>query len=489
MKNLKFNILLIFSVLLLVNCSKDLGNYDYKDVNTISISNVLEGDHNTERIYNLAFGDTLKIEPKIEGTISGTDQSNLSFEWKVDQDQHRTTNKFEYIADKGYGRKQGEFIVTDKQTGIQTTYNFLINVTNPYKLGYYVLSKNAANEAILYCQSTIKLTGKYESVLLPNINLGKNPLTIGGSRKYGNSSTDYYNNLTIAVQHANYPVIMIDSREFLPQLLYNSQSYVGGDPNFVFAPTEAVVDLYNPVVYAVNNGKIYVLQKGAIGLPVLRNDPLDYKAGLKSLVYPYSNGAYFFSFYDEKNKSMRLVDHAMKGVSYDYTISYDDITKPSIFANQTFVTGRQASISSKIKMMYLMRDGNKLFSYMVNYSDAYIPSSMDKIAEGVIPGDGVIRSAVYDQDNNFWYIATSKVLYRASHLGLEFQEFIKLPVSEKGNISSFKMGNGKLMIGTFDASYSGDKKSSVYIYNLNTKALEDQKVNVVEEIVDMHPGI
>lgn len=476
-------------MLVFASCSKDTGSYSYKTLNEISITGVLEGDHNTARIYNLPFKDTIIINPTVVGSISGTNHSKLSFEWKVNHETISNTINLNYVANKEYGKLPGEFIVTDEETGIKKTFNFFVNVINPYKLGYYLLSKNTANESILYCRSTLSQSKKFEKVLIPNIDLGKNPLTLGGMRQYGNSSTDYYNRLVIGVKNATYPVIMIDSREFLPTLLYNTESYVGEKSNFKFEPSEVVTDPFNPIIYVVNNGKIHVLQKGAIGLPILRNDPKDYFAGLNSIVPPYSNGQYFFSFYDQKNKTMRVVDHAMAGIAYDYTISYDHVTKPSIFENQTYVTGRQASIASEVKMVYLMKEGSKLISYMVNYNSSYIPSSMDKIAEAQIPGDGQIRFATYDFRNNFWYVATSKAIYRASHLGLEFQNYISLPNDEKGVIKTFKLENGKLILATYDEQFVGEKKSSVYVYDINTMNLEIVDKNVAEEVVDVHAGI
>ncbi|MFZ4263189.1 PKD-like family lipoprotein [Sphingobacterium sp. HJSM2_6] len=489
MKNIIYSLIGFLTVLMFAACSKDSGSYTYKTINEISITNVLEGDHNTERIYNLPFKDTMTINPIVVGSISGTNHSKLTFEWKVNHEVISNTLKFNYVADKEYGKLPGEFIVTDEETGIKKTFNFFVNVINPYKLGYYLLSKNAANESILYCRSTLSQSKKFEKVLIPNVDLGKNPLTLGGMRQYGNSSTDYYNRLVIGVKNASYPVIMIDSREFLPVLLYNTDSYVGDKTNFKFEPTEVVTDPFNPIIYVVNNGKIHVLQKGAIGLHILRNDPKDYFAGLNSIVPPYSNGQYFLSFYDQKNKSMRVVDHALSGIAYNYTISYDQITKPSIFENQSYLTGRQASIGSEIKMVYLMREGNNLISYMVNYNSNYIPSSMDKIAEAPIPGDGNIRFSTYDFRNNFWYVATSKAIYRASHLGLEFQNYVTLPNGENGVIKTFKLENEKLIVATYDEQFVGEKKSSVYVYDINTKDLEIQDKHVAEEVVDVFAGI
>ncbi|MVZ61775.1 PKD-like family lipoprotein [Sphingobacterium humi] len=488
MKTLKY-ILFILIIGLLSACSKDLGNYDYKDVNEIIIGGLKEGDHNTDRIYDLAFRDTLILNPTFHATIEGADISDLTYSWKVKGEVVSEKKDFFYIANKDYGRLNAEFVVTNQKTGLKSNYNFFVNVINPYKLGYYVLAKDASNNSLLYCKSSIRVKPQFEEVKLPNIDLGKNPVNIGGTRQYGSSSTDYFNNLVIGVQHAEYPVIMIDSREFIPSLLYNSKSFVGDQTNFAFEPTDVIMDKYSTVIYTVSGGKMYVLQDGAIGLPALYNDAKDYQIPKGGLGGNNNNSRYFFSFYDAKNKQIRLIDiGALSNVPYNFTVSNDQLTDPAKYPNQTFVASQLASISSAIKFVYLMREGNNLFAYMSGYSSDYKANSFDRIATGTIPGDGTIGFAYFETGDNFWYLANEKTVYRASYLGLEFQKYFSLPSDAPGHITKYKKANGKLMVATYDPSFAGAKKGSVYIFNEATMQLEQALPHSVEEVVDIHVG-
>lgn len=480
----------LLSSVLLISCSKDLGNYDYHEVNKISIAGVLEGDHNAQRIYDLPFSDTLRITPTITGTLSGTDLSNVSFRWRVDGEEISNTNKFEYIANKGYGKMNADLTVTDNKTGIETSYSFFVNVINPYKLGYYVLSKKPNGESILYCKSTIREKNQFEEVLIPNISLGSNPISISGNRQYGNSSRDYYNRLALGMKNAPYPVIMVDSREFLPNLLYSKDSYVGEKENFVFEPTDVVLDPYNPIIYMVNQGKLHILQKGGISLPALNSDKLDYSISKGGMAGASFYTPYFFSFYDAKNKMIRLLDNGVSsGVSYTYINVFDEITNTSIYKDQEFVISQLTYFNDDPKFVYLMKKDSRLFAYWVSYNGDLKPVSFQKMAEGNIPGEGILRFASYDFDANYWYLATDKTIHRASYLGLEFQPFVTLPANAPGYITKYKMTEGKLMITTYDPNYAGEKKSSVYIYDINRMTLEVAMPHSVAEAVDLHIGI
>ncbi|MGE8381676.1 MAG: PKD-like family lipoprotein, partial [Sphingobacterium sp.] len=136
LKNLTY--ILFLAILLFEGCSKDLGNYDYKDVNTIAISGLLDNSHPTGRIYEVPFNDTVRLNPTVSGSLSGNDTSALIFEWKVDSVTVSKTKNLFYLANKRYGKISAEFHVTDKSTGTTTSYNCFLNIVNPYKWGYYV---------------------------------------------------------------------------------------------------------------------------------------------------------------------------------------------------------------------------------------------------------------------------------------------------------------------------------------------------------------
>ncbi|MGN5954358.1 PKD-like family lipoprotein [Sphingobacterium lactis] len=489
MKTLKL-LLLSLIVISISSCSKDLGNYKYHDVNEVLIDGLKQGVHNSERIYELAYNDTLKLKPTFRASIEGSDMSQLTFLWKIDGKLVSESNELIYIGNTKYGKLHAEFTVSNGKTGVDKKYNFYINVSNPFMLGYFVLAKDANNASLLYCKTVGQEKLGFQNVVIPNYPLGTNPVGIEGLRVYGSSGIEYYNNLVIAVQNSRYPVFQLESRDFVPNLLYSSNSFVGDKTNFVFEPTEISMDRLKNTIYAVNRGKMHVLQHGAIGLPALYNDPLDYEIPLGGLGGNHNESLYYFTFYDAKNKRIRVMDNGSRlGIPYSFINSFDDITDPAKYPNQTYVTSQLTEINSARKFIYLMREGNRIFSYLLGYSSANKPNSFERIASGPIPGDGNINVVYFETGDTFWYLANAKTIYRASHLGLEFQEHIKLPNDAPGHITKFKRGQGKLMIATYDAGYSGEKKGSIYIYNDNTLKLEQALPHSVEEVVGLYVGI
>jgi hypothetical protein len=490
-----FNYSLIFIALLWLGaCSKDVGNYDYRLVNAITIDSLLQGDHHTDRIYTVSFNDTLKLRPTITGTVSKSDLSALDFYWTVDGDKVSDSPELDYVANKKFGKLLANFVVTDRSTKVTSSYAFFIDVVNPYKLGYYILSKKENGDAVLYCRSTIKTKATFEEVLIPNLNpLGKQPISIASSRKYGSSSSDYFNQITLGIRESTYPVVILDSRNFLPTLLYNQQSFVG-EGAFTFDPVKLSVSpvLSELVIYATNSdGKLYSLWKGAISQAQYAQDPLNYQASEKGLSHPYSAIQQLMSFYDVKNKKIRLFarDFANPRV-YFFERSIDQYTRNSdLIKGQDYLFSAEAYGIDSTRFVYLMKSGNQLHSYKIgvtnNLLTQEVASELTKIAETNVDNVDLLGDIQYDINGRFWYVAIGTTIYRASVLGLDLVPYVTLPVDAKGVIHKFHMSNNRMIVGTLDPQ---TKKSSAYIYNLEDLSLE-YSAHQLEQVVDLIVGI
>ena len=472
-------------------CSRDLGNYSYNDVNEIIIDSLKSGGHPTNRVYTIAYGDTLKLTPTISGTLSGADTSKLSFEWTVDNQKVSSVSKAMYIANKKYGRLKGEFAVVDNTTKIKTTYRFFVEVVNAYKLGYYLLAKKENGDAVLYCQSTIKPNSKFETVTIPILTpLGKNPVSLMASRKYGSSSTDYYNQIVIGINDAKYPVAVLDSREFLPTLLYNSSSFVGSE-NFDFKPLKLSMSpvLSDLVVFAVNQDfKLHTLWKGAIGLPICSSDPLNYQAAPNGFANPYSYISVVASFYDQKNKVIRLLGRdPVNPLSYTFTRTFDQVKNINLTDGQDYLFGAEASGVDSSVFVYLTKKDNKIFSYKMGLfpGGTYVPSELVKIAEKTMPDLDKIGYIRYDISGRFWYVSIDRTIYRASVLGLDLQPYLTLPANDSGLISKYSIDKGRVLVTTYNPN---THKSSVYIYDEASFSLLYQEHNL-DQVVDVVVGI
>lgn len=472
-------------------CSRDLGNYNYHAVNEIMIDSLKAGGHHTNRIYTVSYGDTLKLNPTITGTLSGTDLSNLSFEWTIDGQNLAATNNITYVANKKYGKLLGMFTVLDNTTNIKTSYSFFVDVVNSYKLGYYLLSKKENGDAVLYCQSTIKAEPIFREVIIPTLTpLGKNPVSLSSSRKYGASSSDYFNQIVMGINDAKYPVSVLDSREFTPTLLYNNSSYIGSE-GINFKPLSLSMSpvLSDLVIYAVNqDNKLYSLWKGAISLPICSTDPLNYEAAANGFANPYSYIQVTASFYDKKNKQIRFMGRdLLNPLSYTFTRMFTGVKNINLTDGQEYLFGAEASGIDSSYFVYLTKKDDKLYSYKAGYipGTSYQPAELVKIAEKTMPDLDKLAGIRYDISGRFWYVSIGRTIYRASVLGLDLQPYLTLPASDNGSISKFIIDKGRILISTYNTS---TRKSSVYIYDSANLTLINES-HGLEQVVDLVVGI
>ena len=76
MKLVKLSIL-CFCLLLMIGCYKDKGNYDYKEINKISLVDF-------DTYYELTILDTLKVKPTVEFALNN---DNISYCWLHGKDE------------------------------------------------------------------------------------------------------------------------------------------------------------------------------------------------------------------------------------------------------------------------------------------------------------------------------------------------------------------------------------------------------------------
>lgn len=72
MEKLKYVLLFVLGVLSFTSCYKDLGNYDYSEINQVTFSGFPE-----EMQYAYRLVDTVRVTPVIEGSLEGKDLRGL----------------------------------------------------------------------------------------------------------------------------------------------------------------------------------------------------------------------------------------------------------------------------------------------------------------------------------------------------------------------------------------------------------------------------
>lgn len=126
------------------SCYDDKGNYNYHDINELSISGI-------EETYTMRAGDPISIIPVIDATLPG-DEEDYSYEWVWMNAIYRGSYYNAYIwsrlkewDDFNIGLPSGTYKfyyrVKDNKTGVTwLSDNFTVNIVNDISLGFLVLS-------------------------------------------------------------------------------------------------------------------------------------------------------------------------------------------------------------------------------------------------------------------------------------------------------------------------------------------------------------
>jgi hypothetical protein len=143
----------LFSVLLLIACNPDLGNYEYSEINTIDISGI-------DPMYVISPGDTLKIQPQLTASL-GDNGDTYTYRWlcyryRPNRNNHEEPSIWSETRDlsfpiTGVWAKPVENVdytcfyqVTNTVTGVSYTSSaFTVSVRNPYAIGYLALCEKA----------------------------------------------------------------------------------------------------------------------------------------------------------------------------------------------------------------------------------------------------------------------------------------------------------------------------------------------------------
>lgn len=116
---------IIISLCLLIaltSCYRDLGNYDYHDINEIDVAGI---DDN----YSVDVDDSLIITPTLTGTLY-SDTSRFTYSWEIGSQTVSQEHDLRMQMNLLPGFKYSRYIITDKQTGVKTYKVFGVNVSS-----------------------------------------------------------------------------------------------------------------------------------------------------------------------------------------------------------------------------------------------------------------------------------------------------------------------------------------------------------------------
>lgn len=163
----------------LSSCYEDKGNYDYMQMNDITVNIPLESDV-------CVLGDVLKITPELTFS-AGKATNELTYLWTFDGQEISTEPVLNWIVDKDGKQKNLHLAVKDEATGVTYFDTKSLSVTSPYVPdGWVTLSaKEDGTSMLTYMRPTYK-DEKYTCVVTKdiyghsngNVSLGGKPVSI-----------------------------------------------------------------------------------------------------------------------------------------------------------------------------------------------------------------------------------------------------------------------------------------------------------------------
>lgn len=126
---------------LVCSCVDDEGNYDITHMNQVSI------DGMESRYSLLSYIDYLEIDPKIEGSIYGEDESNYEYKWVLCHDAHThdiigNERKLSWRADMPEGSYTVALTVKDKNTDLERIFTTSVTTSSPFTTGFLILGRD-----------------------------------------------------------------------------------------------------------------------------------------------------------------------------------------------------------------------------------------------------------------------------------------------------------------------------------------------------------
>ena len=147
-----------------VSCVKDEGNYDYVELNQITIEGLEESYNVLDKV------DSIKIYPTIKGTLLGDDLSNYEYQWHIHEGiaEHKhtiigTEKDLEYKVDLGVGTYTLYFTVKDKTTGLEAQTYASVKTATAISKGFLLLGDNV-EEGIMGLDMIVMPAGRDTTV-------------------------------------------------------------------------------------------------------------------------------------------------------------------------------------------------------------------------------------------------------------------------------------------------------------------------------------
>lgn len=194
-----YYIITLFCTLTISSCSKDLGNYNYQDINELTIKGV-----KSEYIVRTGL-DTLVITPDISDKIDQADPSRYNYYWimKEGQNFYDTVSRekdLRYPINLTAKDHDLFYRVLDKATGVSWVANSKVKVSTPYSRGILIIGEDeegyAEAEMLSMLPDTVYIPNILSKTALPKL---REPISM-----FHTSGTDTYSRLWVMTKSGSY---------------------------------------------------------------------------------------------------------------------------------------------------------------------------------------------------------------------------------------------------------------------------------------------
>lgn len=507
---MKKNILYISSLLIFFSCSKDLGNYNYNELPSYTVSEIKTGA-GVSRNYDIVLGETLEITPVIESS-SASNKEDLSFCWIVENDTVSQERDLKIVVDLPIALHQAQFVLTDNNTGLQYKTGFAINVTSPFGRGYFFLNQDEDNNTLLGFKAVSDAKNLVSNTdELKGRKFGKYPLNMNGVKKFKTGPTDYRWEVFVLSKESDYPVVYADLTTYAPIRYFDENSYLGNwSTEFNFKPT--YVDLRAAgVTYFINDGRIAFFDNNNLYRhSLLFDNTPDYRLDnvLIGDIQRFSGFRSIIGF-DLLSSKFKLISRypasdPSKGIIYNANIldRVLDIENPQgvSYVGHKVVSSYSTYISS-VRLLnskvFSIKDNNiHLSEFVSSITSPYLPEIFD-LGSQSIPGlTSNAPMAIYENVAGDAYLAANNIIYKSSIAVLNFAAYLQVDPS-LGSVTAMKYqisspGNNvttpRLFVCTYDPQSTHKYKGSILVYDVNTKSIIHELKNVTNKVVDIFLG-
>lgn len=500
------NYLFIFLLFVMCSCSKDLGNYDYKEINTYTVTGINTGA-GIERNYNVLMGEMLKITPEIEDKFQDS-SPDLSYYWILENDTISEERNLEYLIDMPIKVYHGKYVLVDNKTGMNYTTVFALNVTSPFGRGYFFLAEDEEHRTIL----SFKAVGdNVENIVttdnMGGIPFGKYPKNMAGVKAYRSGPQDYSWRVFLVSGEGQYPVLFADLTSYSPIKYFTRDAFMGTWGNeYVFNPSHVALKSQG-VTYFINDGHVAFFDNSNLYRPSqLFDGTPDYQLDdvLIGDVNRF-NGARSLIGFDLISSRFKVITRynqsdPEKGIVYNSNIldRMEDIPAPEgitdghkVLGSASFYVAATGYLTSKV--VTVKGSELNLISFDVPYSagSPFLPQ-LDLLHTQQVEGvNANSKMTVFENMGGYAYVSAGNKIVRANFVDGNFMEFITIP-SDLGTITSLKYqvnsinsATPRLFISTYDKNATGDNKGSILVYDVDTRTLIHQFKHVTGKVVDI----